>query len=213
MILLNYIYDIYINLEEDVTNFFEWDKYDNILHIKKAPIFKVDLKFMNSIYFNNVKVMDISVLIFNKTETFNLSKINYFCIFTDGQKVLGVKLDKNGLILNKFRLLLEDESEVIQVCNKIIIKQFKYNIISKLKYINNNLTRKENNIKFKLTNLINLSYYNLDFNKISYIYYEYYNKKCSSINKMYNKLIKDINNNFNIKHINLYNELLVEIGK
>ena len=38
---MNYIYDIYLNLNETLYDFFDWNKNDKLTHIKKIPVFKV----------------------------------------------------------------------------------------------------------------------------------------------------------------------------
>ena len=38
---MNYVYDIYLNLNNVLYDFFDWDKNDKLIHIKKIPIFKI----------------------------------------------------------------------------------------------------------------------------------------------------------------------------
>ena len=38
---MNYAYDIILNFQKDYYDFFEWNKNDEILHIRKIPIFKI----------------------------------------------------------------------------------------------------------------------------------------------------------------------------
>ena len=39
---MNFIYDIVLNFNKDFYNFFEWNKNDNIINVKKIPIFLID---------------------------------------------------------------------------------------------------------------------------------------------------------------------------
>ena len=41
---MNFYYDILVNLEEDFYEFYEWEKNDPIIAIKKTPLFKVNHK-------------------------------------------------------------------------------------------------------------------------------------------------------------------------
>ena len=41
---MNYIYDLLLNFNENIYEFYDWNKTDNIKHIKKIPIFKIDSK-------------------------------------------------------------------------------------------------------------------------------------------------------------------------
>ena len=68
---MNYIYDILINLQRKLYDFYEWNVSDDITHVRKIPIFKIrtaqllDLK-------NNKVVLNSSLLkrISNRTEIF-----------------------------------------------------------------------------------------------------------------------------------------------
>ena len=35
---MNYIYDIVLNFNKEYYNFFEWNKRDNIVNVKKIPL-------------------------------------------------------------------------------------------------------------------------------------------------------------------------------
>ena len=36
---MNYIYDIVLNFNKEYYNFFEWNKRDNIVNVKKIPLY------------------------------------------------------------------------------------------------------------------------------------------------------------------------------
>ena len=38
---MNYIYDVYLNLNDTLYDFFDWNKNDKLMHIKKIPIIMV----------------------------------------------------------------------------------------------------------------------------------------------------------------------------
>ena len=42
---MNYIYDIYLNLNKNLYDFYEWNKSDNIIHIKKIIDFLTNCIF------------------------------------------------------------------------------------------------------------------------------------------------------------------------
>ena len=52
---MNYIYDIYLNFNNIPYDFFEWNKNDNLIHLKKIPIYKVKTEVFNLMYSNNIK--------------------------------------------------------------------------------------------------------------------------------------------------------------
>ena len=68
---MNYIYDIILNFQEVIYDFYEWNQTDSISHIRKIPVFKVNSRDLYTIWNYNV-IFDISFLekIKNKTEIF-----------------------------------------------------------------------------------------------------------------------------------------------
>ena len=58
---MKYIYDINLNFNEILYDFFEWNKSDNIIHTAKIPIIEIKKKdFVNSI--NNIVSKNIITL-------------------------------------------------------------------------------------------------------------------------------------------------------
>ena len=53
---MNYIYDVYLNLNEILYDFFDWNKNDKIIHIKKIPVFKIEEEILIKLITNTVKV-------------------------------------------------------------------------------------------------------------------------------------------------------------
>ena len=201
-----YIYDILLNFNENLYEFYEWEKGDNISHIKKIPIFKVNTSFMNDLISNKI-VIDTSInkLLFNKTEVFDNKKIRtikYACLFTDGYKVIGVLLNEDGSIFKISDLLLDEASDVISISNRCNLINIEYNIIESR---NNNyyLTRKELRIKKYLSEELTSIYDSKDNLKLEYLYFEYFNKNLNDIDSIYKELVDSLNN-INNKHFKLY---------
>ena len=53
---MTYIYDILVNFSDNLYEFYEWNKKDKIIHIKRIPLIKVKSKVMEELCFNNIKV-------------------------------------------------------------------------------------------------------------------------------------------------------------
>ena len=53
---MNYIYDILLNFNRQLYDFFEWNLSDNIIHVRKIPLFRIDSKTLLTIRDNKVKV-------------------------------------------------------------------------------------------------------------------------------------------------------------
>ena len=66
---MNYIYDILINYQDVLYDFFDWNSDDKIEHIRKIPVFRLNPKIFDKI--KNYKI---------KVNNEFLSKIKYFLI-------------------------------------------------------------------------------------------------------------------------------------
>ncbi|HHW69511.1 MAG TPA: hypothetical protein GX747_04160, partial [Tenericutes bacterium] len=94
---MNYIYDIFLNFDKEIIDFYDWNNGDKVTHIRKIPVFKIRSDSIHDLYCGKIKFQeDFLKIIENKTEVFmsrDLIKIPYCSLFTDGNTVLSLKLD------------------------------------------------------------------------------------------------------------------------
>ena len=205
-----YIYDIILNFNSVFYEFYEWDSKDNLTFIRKIPLVKVDTNFINDILTKKVVIDDPIVLeITNKCEITSCKKANkikYACLFTDSLKVIGVILNDKKQIIKVSDLLLDEANDVINISKRTNIRSITYNILENK---NNEffLTKKEIKIKNYLQDEIQNIQNKKDFSKLSYLYFEYFNKIPTSDCNISKELLNSFKNNLTTKHIELY-ELL-----
>ena len=154
---MNYIYDVLLNFQTEYYDFFEWNQNDNIYHMRKTPIIKINKKRLNELKNNIVKFDDDTLNIINsKSERFkqnNISKLKYIFIVGDEHECLAIKLNKNGVISQKSSLLPNEQDDVIEILKLQPEIKLNYKII-KQKQINNFKTRFEiENEKFIIDEL------------------------------------------------------------
>lgn len=187
---MNYIYNIKINLKDNLINFYEWEQSDKITSLKKVKIFVI-----NNYDYNNILKMNIKI---RKEFLKNIMLDNLICLFTNGVDIVCTKFNEDGAISKISKLDLEEEREVLDEINYKIKTKLFYSKIDK----SNNyklLTRKEERIKNKLLEFLNSSKENTEL--IDYLYYEWFNKTTST-NK-YTELLNDIKNDYSSKHTKL----------
>ena len=56
---MNYIYDILVNFKETLYDFYEWNKNDNITHIRKIPLFRINDIFFKDFYLFTKKLFTL----------------------------------------------------------------------------------------------------------------------------------------------------------
>ena len=202
---MNFIYDIVLNFNKDFYNFFEWNKNDNIINVKKIPIFLIDNDTFTSMKYDNVIVSKEFIdLIKDKTYTYTRSKLGISCLISNNKEVIAVLFNDNGNLIKRSSLMLDEEEEVLDEIENDSL--YKINIIKRRKVNIENVNR---NIKEKKDFLI--KYINEEKNDINlkYLYYDYFEKDENNIKIIKNELIKEIKNNWNKKLNNFYDTVKI----
>ena len=108
---MNYIYDIYLNFNKDLYDFFDWNKTDKLVHIKMIPIFKVSEDILKD-FFSCKFSLDEKYfsLIHSKCTIWNKnSKYKNYALFSDEKNIIAIEFDNNKKSINKSSLYIEDE--------------------------------------------------------------------------------------------------------
>lgn len=202
-----YIYDILLNFNKDLIEFFEWKDTDNIKYVKKIVVFKTSSKVINDVIYNEVVFDSNFTKTIPKYEMNGMKDSGSLCILTDGLMAMGLLIKNNKPILIS-RLLLDEEYEVLELANGLDNASIDYEIInSKIKEIGF-LTRKEREVKNKLSLEIDKLYEMNKTEKLIYLYYEFTNRESTNVDYIY-KYLKDSLNNFDSRHKKLYDILLL----
>lgn len=202
---MTYIYDVIFNFDDDLCEFYEWDKLDNYYHIKKVYLIKVDSKTYNDLLDNRVVFKnDIFIDIFNKCEYYDKKKIKtfpYVFLVTDSYRSMALMLDDELKIIKYSSLLLDEEEEINEISSRLPLVNLEYNIIEKNKI--SDLTKEEKKVLNYIESDLHNCYHQKDINKLKYWYYEYFNKESDNIEFIYQSLLKTLDE-YNDKHHNLY---------
>ena len=104
-----YAYDLLINFNEELYDFYDWKETDSITHIRRIPLYKIDDTFYTDLLTRKIKVnTDYLKEIKDKTQIFSpktLETIEYACIFTNGENAIAVNFDTNGNVNQKVNFL------------------------------------------------------------------------------------------------------------
>lgn len=201
-----YIYDVLLNFQDlkRIPEFYEWNNNDEVEHIKRIPLFRVNKETIDDLLNYDIKFSnDLLQKIKNKTIDYNKRTLPYLTLLSDTNKVIALELSNNGNIISRSYLLLDEEDDIAGETKCLKEEPIQYKKLNKYK-IDYFLTREElfrkNYLEKELKNL----YKNKDFNKISYLYMEYYNDTNYDIDYKYHKLMGDLKLNYNEKHNELY---------
>lgn len=202
---MTYVYDLILNFDDCLYDFYEWDKNDKYFHIKRIGVVRVDSKTYNEIFDNKVVFNnDFFINVFNKCEYYDKKKVKtlpYAFLLTDSYRTMALMLDDELNVSKYSSLLLDEEEEVNNISSRLPVNKLEYNIIEPNKV--SDLTRYEKKILNYIERDLNNSYYNKDIEKLKYLYYEYFNRENDNIDDIYNSLLLTLKK-YDIKHNNLY---------
>ena len=208
-----YAYDLLVNLNNKMYDFYDWLESDDFLHVRRCPLIKVDNKTFIDFNFKKVRVsLEFLNLIKDKCQVFKTSgveTVNFACIFTNKENALMLTFESNGIVSKRSKFLINEELEINELANKLKNTDVSYNVIN-CKYNVNKMLREESEKIFLILNELDSI---KEFKeKIDYLYYEWFGKKSS--NNKYEELIKDIKSCYSKKHEDFLEILnLITIGK
>ena len=200
---MKYIYDIVLNFNKQYFNFFEWNINDNIINIRKIPIFKISDKFYYDIKNYSIKLdMDFVKSIENQTLLYLGNNHQNMCLFSNSKEVLGVMIDKNGNVIKRSSLLFDEEDEALELCEELKTTKIEYTNGSKIEN-NEFICRLEKSQKEKIIKTINELFNNQNISVLKYLYFDLFEEEKDDITYIKNRLINSLNkNNNNIERLN-----------
>ncbi len=205
---MNYIYDIVLNFNDDYYDFFEWKKNDGVINIRKIPLFKVSKEDYLNLRDNDIKIKnDFINKLENITLTYSRIRYDYACLVSNGKQAMGLLFNKDGLLIKRSGLLLDEEEEVIEETGKLDIINIEYIINNKIK--NDTILRVDKEKK----EYIKIFIENNDDDKIfKYIYYDYYEQESNDVELIKKTLLMEINKEWDNNKNRLY-ELILLMNK
>ena len=196
-----YVYDVLLNFNDNLIEFYNWNTDDNIYYIKKIPLFKVSDSFVNDIIYNTIELDDLFISsIKNKCILYDNNSINA-CILSSDAFSIAVLINDNK-IDKVSRMILQEEDEVLNIISHLNTNIINYKKLNKIDR-NINISTKDKNILDILKKEFNYLYNNNEIEKLNYYYFEYFNKVCNDKNITYKELIDSLIY-INDKHKYLY---------
>ena len=206
---MNYYYDIILNFNKEgkpYYNFYEWEKDDDLVKIKKIPIFRIEEKTLSNLFGYEGKLESDWVNNLKDKTTFKsedkIKTISYACIFTDTKSCIALKFTQDGTIIGKSLLLLDDELNLLEIGYSLKKEKivFTKSIKSKIK---NNL-RQEVLIKQVIKQELEKAYKEKNDNKLIYYHLEWFNSLNKDVEKIYHKMQEALKNDLTDNVLKIY---------
>lgn len=190
-------YDILVNFKEQAYEFYEWDKSDDIKHVKSIPTFRVSNDCLLDFDNCNLSVSkELLKKIKDKTEIFSNGMIvieSYACVLFCDFKAMAFTFSEDGNLIGKSNLLFDESDDVISSCKGLEETKIDYNVIS-ISKVNNDCTRKERKTIASLLNYLDKIHARKNDYEIKYMYFECFDKVSNDDESAYAEIINQIKN-------------------
>ena len=204
---MNYFYDVLINLNDDrVFKFYEWNRDDPIIHLKKIPIIKINTAIFKTIAEYSIKVNRYFLdSIFLTTEYYEkkLTNIEYMALFTDTKNAIVLEFNKNGESIARSSLLLEAELDLLEISQSLKRTNLDFKKLNKINMSHG--IRQLEDLNRVLEIEINTLYEMKNKSKLRYLYNEITGKDEDNIEVLYKAFLNILQSDFNDNHFKLYN--------
>ena len=194
---MNYAFDVCLNFNKELYNFYEWNEEDNIIYFLKIPVFKIEEELINDFIKNDVRVDNIFLRkIYNKNQVyFKKNDLHYSCILVTSNYAIGLNFNEKGFIIGKSYLSLEEETEVIEFAKFIKYSIINYKIIRKNNDKERYLTRKEKTDLKNIVQYLNDLQRDKKIDELKYLYYEIFDTIEDDYKKIKLKLENTLSSN------------------
>ena len=200
---MNFYYDIVVNFQENNYMFYEWAESDVLEYIKRVPIFQVTTKVLRDLINNNIEVdKEFLDSIYNKTK---LKKgfLEYVSLFVSKNGAIVLEFASDGKVIARSGLQINDECNVMEVIYTLPIFKMEYKILNKLE-LNKDL-RLESTIKDFINLEINTLYKNKEWEKIVFLYNEWFLKSNPNVGEMVQEMQNRLKGEITDREFRIYN--------
>jgi len=202
---MDYINDLILNFNDcrDLFEFYEWSNKDKILNVDKIPVMRISKSQMNNILKKRIRLNKTFLnKIKNKTIISEYTTLKYCLLVTDLNRVIALKFDDSGEVVESSSLLFDEEDAVIDECFNFKEESLDYDVVETYED-KSFLTRQEKMMRDKLLIKLRNLYENKVYDEIDYLYEELFDEK-RNVHEKYEYLVRNIEENYEGKYNKLY---------
>lgn len=187
---MHYYYDLLVNLDDVAWEFYEWEKKDNILPVKKIPFVRVNEKEFKEISAHEGKIEKNWLEPYIGKTQIKKDKSKNLLLLSSTKNSLVIELKNTGEILSRSKLLIEDENNCNELANSLKEITIQFLIQKKIppKSDFRQALQEKNLIKIELKTLKETQ----NVSKCSYLYYEWFGTLEEDLSKMLEICLKEL---------------------
>lgn len=187
---MNYYYDIVLNFDMDhIWEFYEWEKTDLFVYVKKIPLFRVSFETIIDFLSYHITIdQDFLKLIKDKTVIRNQEDgFSYAFLMSDSKNSVAVLLNEKGNVIAISKVLVQDDNNINEFMYTLKETEISYQLGKKREKkqgLRQEVSLKQF-IQIELSTLVKEN----NIQKLKYLYYEWTGREEENLDKMYNNMV------------------------
>ena len=194
---MHYYYDLLVNLDEVAWEFYEWEKKDVILPIKKIPFLRINEKEFKeiSVYEGKIEKNWLKPYI-GKTQI-KKDKSKNLLLLSTTKNSLVIEINSTGQIISRSKLLIEDENNCNELASSLKETTIPFSSQQKIPLRSDfrQAIKEKNLIKIELKTLKETK----NTTKCSYLYYEWFNILEDDLSTMLENCLEELKKPYTLK--------------
>ena len=188
---MHYYYDLLVNLDTELWEFYEWENEDHLVPIKKIPLIRVlESDIRNFMKYEVTMDPEWISALAEKTIFKNASDKTNCLLFSSTKNSIVLEFDSYGNVVSRSKLLIEDENNCNEVSCNLKETEVPYKVHERLEL--RSLLRQQMKEKHLLEIELKTLKESNNVAKCSYLYYEWFGILESDMEKMIQDFKKDL---------------------
>lgn len=194
---MHYYYDLLVNLDEVAWEFYEWEKKDVILPIKKIPFLRINEKEFKEISAYEGKIEKNWLEPYIGKTQIKKDKSKNLLLLSTTKNSLVIEINSTGQIISRSKLLIEDENNCNELASSLKETTIPFSSQQKIPLRSDfrQAIKEKNLIKIELKTLKETK----NTTKCSYLYYEWFNILEDDLSTMLENCLEELKKPYTLK--------------
>ena len=194
---MHYYYDLLVNLDEVAWEFYEWEKKDVILPIKKIPFLRINEKEFKEISAYEGKIEKNWLEPYIGKTQIKKDKSKNLLLLSTTKNSLVIETNSTGQIISRSKLLIEDENNCNELASSLKETTIPFSSQQKIPLRSDfrQAIKEKNLIKIELKTLKETK----NTTKCSYLYYEWFNILEDDLSTMLENCLEELKKPYTLK--------------
>lgn len=194
---MHYYYDLLVNLDEVAWEFYEWEKKDVILPIKKIPFLRINEKEFKEISAYEGKIEKNWLEPYIGKTQIKKDKSKNLLLLSTTKNSLVIEINSTGQIISRSKLLIEDENNCNELASSLKETTIPFSSQQKIPLRSDfrQAIKEKNLIKIELKTLKETK----NTTKCSYLYYEWFNILEDNLSTMLENCLEELKKPYTLK--------------